>query len=158
MSNKQLKELLNKGYSGSAIAKKLHIRKQDALAEIRKIQNKEINKAKLTNPAGQKGKPLSYSSERFAEELFKEGYTVAFISKLVNAKHSETSQNAVKKYLKGLKTKDTDALKSHKANMKFYKATGKYKQHLDAKFYRETAKHYNIETGQFVTGSPIIEL
>ena len=42
--------------------------------------------------------------------------------------------------------------------MQFFKASGKYKQHLDAKYYRETKKHYYKDNGnQFKEGSPTIE-
>lgn len=163
VNNKQLKKqiskLLNKGYSGSEIAKSLHIRKKNALEIIREIQHKPVNIKKITNPKGRIGSvELDYPSKQFTESLYKQGYPIDFIAKLVNAKHPETSKNRVKNYIKQLKTDNPNAVDSHKANMKFYKGTGKWKEHLDAKYHRETNKHYfRNKTEQFEEGSPIIE-
>ena len=97
-------------------------------------------------------------SKAFVEALYKQGYPESYITKLVNKKHTETSQAKIKKYIKQYKTENSEARDSHFANMKFYKASGKYKQHIDAKFYRETKEHYYKEfTDQFKEGSPIIE-
>ena len=53
---KQIKELLNKGYSGNKISKIIHKKKQDTLNTIRKIKNVPKNSNKITNPKGQNGK------------------------------------------------------------------------------------------------------
>ena len=158
--NKQISKLLGKGYSASKIAKTLHIRKQNALEIVRKIQNKPVNVKKLTNLKGQIGSvELDFSSKQFTEALYKQGYPIGYIAKLVNAKHSETSKNRVKNYIKQFKTDNPNTEDSHKANMKFYKGTGKWKQHLDAKYFRETNKHYFTQKKeQFEDGSPIIEV
>lgn len=155
----EIKKLRRQGLSGTKIAKELHIRKQNVLSEIRKQENRPINTKKITNLKGQASKVvLPESSKAFIEALYKQGYPENYISKLVNAKHSETSQYKVKQYLKQYKTDNPDAIESHKANMKFYKGTGKWKQHLDAKWYMETNKHwYKTKSYQFKEGSPKIE-
>jgi len=51
----KIKQLRRQGYSGSQIAKIIHRRKKDVLAQIRKIEHKK--KGKVTNPYGRKGKP-----------------------------------------------------------------------------------------------------
>ena len=155
----QIKKLLDKGLSGNAITKKLHLRKQDVLAEIRKLKGTSIQQSKVTNLKGQTGSAkLSKPSKAFVEVLYKEGYPETFIAKLVNAKHPDTSRYEIKKYLKQYKQLDANAVTSHKANMKFYKSTGKWKQHLDAKYYRETTIRYYKDTDeQFKEGSPKLE-
>lgn len=164
VNNKQLKKqiskLLQKGYTGSEIAKTLHIRKKNALEIIRQIENKPINRIKITNLKGRVGSvELDYPSQQFTESLYKQGYPIDFIAKLVNAKHPDTSKNRVKNYIKQFKRDNPNAVDSHKANMKFYKATAKWKEHLDAKYYRETNKHYfRNEKDQFEEGSPTIEV
>ena len=101
VSDRQIKNLLNKGYSGSKIARMLHIRKQNALARIRAIKHIPVNPSKQKlNPYGQQGRPLDAESKAFADSLYKQGYTNKFITKLVNKKHPKTSQRAVKRYLK----------------------------------------------------------
>ena len=158
--NKQISKLLDKGYSASRIAKTLHIRKQNALEIVRQIQNKPVNTKKITNLKGKIGSvELDFSSKQFTEALYKQGYPIEYIAKLVNAKHPETSKNRVKNYIKQFKTDNPGAEDSHKANMKFYKSTGKWKQHLDAKFFRETNKHYFTKNkDRFEEGSPTIEI
>ena len=153
---KKIKELLKQGYSGSQIAKTLHIRKQTALDIVRQIQNKPKNVKKITNVRGRKGSiELDEQSKIFTEQLYRHGYPIDFIVKLVNKKHSETSKYKIRKYIKQFAKNDADAVKSHKANMKFYKSSGKYRQHLDAKFYKETEQHYfRAEEYQFTEGSP----
>lgn len=155
----QIKKLLDKGLSGNAIAKKLHLRKQDVLAEIRKLKNTTIQQSKVTNLKGQIGSvELDKPSKAFVEALYKDGYPEDYIAKLVNVKHPNTSKRKIKQYIKQYKQDDIGAVESHKANMKFYKATGKWKQHLDAKYYRETTEHYFKEDyEQFKDGSPHIE-
>ncbi|MCL4452281.1 MAG: hypothetical protein M1327_06625 [Candidatus Thermoplasmatota archaeon] len=157
---KKLKQLLNDGYSANKIAKLLHKRKQDVLAEIRKIQNKPINPKKITNPKGRIGSiELDLPSKAFTEALYKQGYPIEYIVKLVNKKHSETSKAKIRRYLKEYKKNNPEALDSHNANMRLYKAMGKYKQHIDAKFFRETKEHYFQEfDSQFKEGSPTIEI
>lgn len=156
---KQIKELLNKGYSGNKISKIIHKKKQDTLNTIRKIKNVPKNSNKITNPKGQNGKkPINPESKKFIEQLYKSGYPEYFIIKLVNDTHKETSKYKIRKYLKLYKSNNPDAITSHKGNMKFYKSTGKYKQHLDAKYYCETAKHFQVKyNNRFKTGSPKIE-
>ena len=44
----EISRLLSQGKSGSAIAKQLHIRKQDALAEVRKLTHAVKKKSKIT--------------------------------------------------------------------------------------------------------------
>jgi len=51
----KIKQLRRQGYSGSQIAKIIHRRKKDVLAQIRKIEHKK--KRPVTNPYGRKGKP-----------------------------------------------------------------------------------------------------
>lgn len=151
---KQINNYLNQGLSGSQIAKKLHKRKQDILQVIRDLQKKPINPVKVTNPKGRIGsEQLDYASQRFTEELYKQGYPVDYIVKLVNAKHPATSKRKILTYIQQFKQQNPDAVDSHKANMKFYKATGKWQKHLDAKFYRETTKHYENYKNQFHEGS-----
>lgn len=157
---KHIADLRKQGLSGNKIAKQLHLRKQDVLSEIRKLENKPIQTKKITNIKGQASKViLPKSSEAFIEALYKQGYPENYIAKLVNAKHTETSQYKVKQYLKQYKSGNADAVESHKANMKFYKATGKWQQHLDAKYYRETETHwYKTVKYQFKESSPKLEV
>lgn len=140
------------------IARELKLRKTDALQAIRelKVAPKEVKKV---TRIGKTTKPivLDQATERFTETLYKQGYPDTFIYKLVNKKHPEFSQYRIRKYLTNYKKQNPSSIEGHKANMKFYKATGKYKQHLDAKFYRETEKHYSPKF-QFKEGTPKIEV
>lgn len=158
--NNRIKKLLRQGYSGSAIAKQLHIRKQRALELIRKIEHKPLDITKIHNPTGRVGFiELDEPSKAFTEALYKQGYPIEYITKLVNKKHSETSKAKIRKYIKQFKTINPNAEDSHKANMRFYKSAGKWRQHIDAKFFRETNKHYFMEREyQFKEGSPKIEI
>lgn len=155
---KKIKRLLDKGYSANKIVKTIGKRKQDVLREIRQIQNKPINPVKITNPKGKIGSiELDKPSQAFTEKLYKEGYPISFIEKLVNAKHKETSQRKIRAYIKQYKTENKEAYESHKANMRFYQATGKFKQRQDAKWFRELEYHYHEPNYQFKVGSPKIE-
>lgn len=153
-----IKELLNKGYSASNIAKSLHKRKQTILDAVRDITSKSKNVKKITNLKGQKGSNnLDYATQRFTDVLYKQGYPIEYIVKLVNVKHPDNSKNKIRKYIQQLKN-DNAILTSHKGNMNFYKSSSQYKQHLDGKYYRETDKHYFKEfKNQFKEGSPTIE-
>ena len=153
-----IKELLDKGYSASKIAKSLHKRKQTILDAVRDIKNVNKNAKKITNLKGKIGSNnLDYATQRFTDVLYKQGYPIEYIVKLVNAKHPDNSKNKIRKYIQEIKT-DKDILQSHNGNMKFYKASGQYKQHLDGKYYRETDKHYFKDfDSQFKEGSPTIE-
>jgi hypothetical protein len=158
--SKKIKQLLNKGFSANQIAKQLHKRKKEVLATIRQIQNKPINPKKITNPKGKKGSiELDFPSQRFTESLFLSGYPIDYITKLVNKKHPNTAKQKIRKYIKQYKLDNPSSEQSHKANMKLYKAMGKFKEHIDAKFFRETKEHYyNQFKDQFKEGSPTIEL
>ena len=156
----QIKRLLDKGNSANQIVKKIHKRKKDVLAIIRQIQNKPINPVKTTNYKGQKGSiDLDFPSQRFTESLFLSGYPIDYIIKLVNKKHPETAKNRIRRYLKQYKIENPNAEQSHRANMRLYKSMGKFKEHIDAKFFRETNEHYYSEyKNQFKEGSPTIEI
>ncbi len=155
----QISKLLKEGYSASKIAKTLHIRKQTALNIVRQIQNRPKNVKKITNVKGRKGSTeLDEQSKISIEQMYRYGYPIDFIIRLMNKKYPETSKYKIRKYIQQFAKNDADAVKSHKANMKFYKSTGKYRQHLDAKFYKETEQHYfKAKEYQFVEGSPKIE-
>lgn len=156
--NNEIKNLLNKGYSASKIAKTLHKRKQTILDAVRNIKHVKKNTKKITNIKGKIGSNnLNFSTQRFAETLYKQGYPMYYIVDLVHEKHKENSKNKIRNYLKTLNN-DKNLKDIHKTNMKFYKSSGKWKQHLDAKYYRETEKHYYDNFNeQFKEGSPIIE-
>lgn len=155
---KKIKQLLDKGYSANSIARKIGKRKQDVLREIRQLQNKPINPVKITNPKGKKGSiALNKDSQDFTEKLYKEGYPITYIARLVNAKYKETSQRKIRAYINQYKTENKEAYESHKTNMKFYQKTGKFKQRQDAKWYFTLEYHYHEPKYQFKTGSPKIE-
>ena len=160
LPSKKIKRLLDKGYSANRIARTIGKRKQDILREIRQIQNKPIEYKKIANPHGQKGSvELDIPSKAFSEALYKSGYPIDYIIKLVNKKHPETAKNRIRRYLKQYKNENPNAVQSHKANMRLYKAMGKYKEHIDAKYFRETNEHYYSEyKNQFKEGSPTIEI
>ncbi len=148
----KIEGFLKAGKSGSSIARSIGRRKKDTLAEIRKLTNKSVNKAKITNPKGQIGKPIPTAQKPFIERLFKQGKPQYYIEKLINKKYPNISKNAVRKYLKQYKLENPDVINWHNEEMKRLKSTGKWKEHLDAKFYRETTKHYS--NFHFKEGSP----
>jgi hypothetical protein len=153
----KIKKLRTEGKSANFIAKELGRRKQDVLSQIRQIENKPINTQKITRITNTE--PLDFPTTQFIEALYKSGYPEAFISKLVKAKHPENSNYRIKKYLKQYKADNPDSIDSHKTNMRFFKATNKWKQHLDAKYYRETNQHfYKDSKDRFREGSPTIEI
>ena len=154
----EIKRLLAQGYSASKIAKSLHKRKQTILDAVRDITSKSKNVKKITNLKGKAGSlDLDFATQRFTEILYKQGYPIEYIVKLVNVKHPDNSKNKIRKYIQQLKN-DNAILTSHKGNMNFYKSSGKWKQHLDGKYYRETGEHYFKDfDSQFKEGSPTIE-
>ena len=154
--DKNIKSLIDKGYSGRQIAKELHTRVQTVQQEIRAIKGIGINPKKVQSH-GQLGKliKLDIPSKHFIETLYRQGYPESFVVKLVKVKHPQFSGYKLNQYLQQFKRDNPEIIESHTGIMRFYKGTGRYKQHLDAKWYRETAEHYS-EKYQFRRGSPPI--
>lgn len=143
--DKQISKLLNQGLSGSAIAKRLHKRKQTVLNAIREIQNKPINPKKITNPKGKIGSvELGTPSQAFTEALYSQGYSEKFIVKLVNAKHPETSQRKIRAYIRQYKKNNPEAVAERKRFQADVRRQGKQyaKNRANGKYYRETRQYY----------------
>lgn len=142
--DKQISKLLNQGLSGSAIAKRLHKRKQTVLNAIREIQNKPKNEHKITNLAGKAGSvALDYNSKSFVDALYSEGYSERFIAQLVNHQHPETSKYKIRQYLSQLK-QNPDAVKRHKQVQADLRKLGKtyMREREEGRYYRETETFY----------------
>lgn len=143
----KIKNLRSKGYSGSRIAKKLHIRKQTALAEIRRIEKKEIQKEKVTVAGKRQPRPpMSFESKQFTDSLYRDGYPQSFIQKLVHRKHPRASYKQIKEEIDYQKMnpfsiterKDTQSAVTHRGS--------EYRQNrYEGKFYRETSKYFKNE-------------
>lgn len=161
--NKQIKELLNQGKSGSQIAKQLHIRKQIALEKVREIKKIPLENKHITNPYGQKGKPdkLDKTAKSIIENNIKNGlpkrYTLDSAIKTNNGKiRKNQSYKSANEYYNEL-MKNPDLKKQHKDSyLALRKLYGKkYKQSLDAKHFKFTNKHYySNPLSQFTEGSP----
>jgi len=142
----KIKDLLVKGYSASKIAKTLHIRKQKALEEVRKVTGIKKQNAKVTNKYGQKGKPLTPQQSKLITDMYRQGYSKDYISKYAKISIQRINRADLKK-----------DIEEHKRNNRRMRALfGKgYKIHLDGKFYRHQKEHYyKLRQAQFEEGTP----
>lgn len=88
MVNEKIKELHDLGYSGSRIAKELHIRKQTVLNEVREITGAEKRPFYFKGFEQETNKPSQ--AHNMVEWAFRDGYNKKDIEKTAYARFKDT--------------------------------------------------------------------